>query len=226
MARRNLSPANQREYLSSSSYDTRNLSNPFQDNYTATASTPAPTAADTIPSSSSSSSTSFAPSATHKATAPPIHTPSAEMHLRQLEQQVETDRSESKSITTYCRNSSYQDHPTNSTRDSSLEQENPLVYLTPNQRQAAVENLEIEALDRIQKLRASIGVLTNSLKFRSEAEINRLPAAIRAMTVEEFWFTYNGSAKEYLERQQKDKTVANTTFLHAFGMTERKRLKR
>ncbi|KAG0288061.1 hypothetical protein BGZ96_008096 [Linnemannia gamsii] len=78
-------------------------------------------------------------------------------------------------------------------------------------------------MDRIQKLRASIGVLTNSLKFRAEAEVNRLPAAIRAMTVEEFWFTYNGSAKEYLEQQAKTKTVANTAFLHALGMVDQKR---
>ncbi|KAG0302470.1 hypothetical protein BGZ97_002333 [Linnemannia gamsii] len=96
--------------------------------------------------------------------------------------------------------------------------ENPLIHLTQNQREAAIENLEIETMDRIQKLRASIGVLTNSLKFRAEAEVNRLPAAIRTMTVEEFWFTYNGSAKEYLEQQAKTKTVANTAFLHALGM--------
>jgi hypothetical protein len=78
-------------------------------------------------------------------------------------------------------------------------------------------------MDRIQKLRASIGVLTSSLKFRAEAEMNRLPAAIRTMTVEEFWFTYNGSAKEYLEQQAKSKTVANTAFLHALGMVDQKR---
>jgi hypothetical protein len=69
-------------------------------------------------------------------------------------------------------------------------------------------------MDRTQTLRASVGVLTNSLRFRSEAELNRLPAAIRAMTVEEFWFSYDGSAKEYLERKTTKKTVANTSFLH------------
>lgn len=103
------------------------------------------------------------------------------------------------------------------------QQENPLIHLTQNQREAAVENLEIETMDRIQKLRASIGVLTNSLKFRAEAEVNRLPAAIRTMTVEDFWFTYNGSAKEYLEQQAKSKSVANTAFLHALGMVDHKR---
>ncbi|KAF9080809.1 hypothetical protein BGX23_001638 [Mortierella sp. AD031] len=104
--------------------------------------------------------------------------------------------------------------------------ENPLIHLTRNQREAAIENLEIETMDRIQKLRASIGVLTNSLKFRAEAEMNRLPAAIRAMTVEEFWFTYNGSAKDYLEQQAKSKTVANTAFLHALGMVDHQKRKR
>ncbi|KAG0377636.1 hypothetical protein BGX24_005739 [Mortierella sp. AD032] len=109
--------------------------------------------------------------------------------------------------------------------DGELEEqeENLLIHLTPSQRDAAIENLEIETMDRIQKLRASIGVLTNSLKFRAEAEMNRLPAAIRAMTVEEFWFTYNGSAKDYLEQQAKTKAVANTAFLHALGKVDQKR---
>ncbi|KAG0272267.1 hypothetical protein BGZ95_011992 [Linnemannia exigua] len=98
-----------------------------------------------------------------------------------------------------------------------------LTHLTPSQRDAAIENLEIETMDRIQKLRASIGVLTNSLKFRAEAEMNRLPAAIRAMTVEDFWFTYNGSAKDYLEQQAKTKALANTAFLHALGKVDQKR---
>lgn len=61
------------------------------------------------------------------------------------------------------------------------------------------------AMDRTQKLRASVSVLTSSLKFRTEAEIKRLPAEIRAMSVEEFWFKYNGSAKEYLNRQKESK---------------------
>lgn len=34
------------------------------------------------------------------------------------------------------------------------------------------------------------------------------------MTVEEFWFTYNGSAKEYLERQATKKAADSTSFLH------------
>ena len=69
-------------------------------------------------------------------------------------------------------------------------------------------------MDRIQTLRASLNAYTNSLRFRSEAELNRLPPAVRNMTVEEFWFTYNGSAKEYLERQATKKAADSTSFLH------------
>ncbi|KAG0255066.1 hypothetical protein BG011_005335 [Mortierella polycephala] len=43
------------------------------------------------------------------------------------------------------------------------------------------------------------------------------------MTVEEYWFKYNGSAKEYLEKQARSKTVANTAFLHAIGLADQKR---
>ncbi|KAF9146349.1 hypothetical protein BGX30_001363 [Mortierella sp. GBA39] len=120
-------------------------------------------------------------------------------------------------------NGDYMDDNNHRGDEMEEQQDNPLIHLTQNQREAAVENLEIETMDRIQKLRASIGVLTNSLKFRAEAEVNRLPAAIRTMTVEEFWFTYNGSAKEYLEQQAKSKSVANTAFLHALGMVDHKR---
>ncbi|KAF9578905.1 hypothetical protein BGW38_005075 [Lunasporangiospora selenospora] len=107
--------------------------------------------------------------------------------------------------------------------DDAEEAENPLIYLTPNQREAAMENLEIEVMDRIQKLRASINVLTSSLQFRGEAELNRLPAVVRSMTMEEFCFKYNGSAKEYLQRQTSSKSVADTAFLHAMGLTHSKR---
>ncbi|KAG0362415.1 hypothetical protein BG005_005681 [Podila minutissima] len=101
--------------------------------------------------------------------------------------------------------------------------ENPLIHLTRSQREAAVENLEIETMDRIQKLRASIGVLAGSLRFRADLELNRLPTSIRSMTVEEFWFKYNGNAKEYLKLQTKVKTEANTSFLHAIGMDQKEK---
>ncbi|KAF9344856.1 hypothetical protein BGX34_005276, partial [Mortierella sp. NVP85] len=102
----------------------------------------------------------------------------------------------------------------NASHGQEADQENPLVYLSEEQRKAAIENLDIETMDRIQTLRASLNVFTSSLRFRSEAELNRLPPAVRNMTVEEFWFTYNGSAKEYLERQATKKAADSTSFLH------------
>ncbi|KAF9205270.1 hypothetical protein BGZ49_004245 [Haplosporangium sp. Z 27] len=219
-----------RSNLASSSYDTRNLPNPFQD----TSSTPvAPVASDTVPSSISTTNLS------DRSRAP--------IQRRENSNSSLNDQSRSNSSTTQSHrensrfNSSQHQKDTLSRQqqdpsfvrqdetahdqgqEQEHEQENPLIYLTASQREAAVENLEIETMDRTQKLRASIGVLTNSLRFRSEAEFNRLPAAIRTMTVEEFWFTYNGSAKEYLEQQNAKKSIANTSFLHALGITDHKK---
>ncbi|KAF9960469.1 hypothetical protein BGZ72_006851 [Mortierella alpina] len=221
MARINLnSPIKQprRPFPPSSSYDsTHNLPNPFHDNTSsatnnttrattrtkALSTSAAPLESDTIPAL-------YSPTTATTTTRLGSNKSIGDLDRRDHD---DIDRSDSKSITAYYRNTSNTtDEPTDPhLRDSSPEPENPLIYLTPNQRQAAVENLEIES------------VLTNSLKFRSEAEINRLPAAIRAMTVEEYWLTYNGNAKEYLERQAMNKTLANTNFLHALGMTEQKR---
>ncbi|KAF9291336.1 hypothetical protein BGZ68_004424 [Mortierella alpina] len=220
MARINLnSPIKQprRPFPPSSSYDsTHNLPNPFHDNTSTTTNTNTNTNNATRVAVTKALSTSAAP--LESDTIPASYTsitasgPTKSTAALNRRDHDEIDRSDSKSITAYYRNSSNTDDPADPhLRDSSPEPENPLIYLTPNQRQAAVENLEIES------------VLTNSLKFRSEAEINRLPAAIRAMTVEEYWLTYNGNAKEYLERQAMNKTLANTTFLHALGMTEQKR---
>lgn len=77
-------------------------------------------------------------------------------------------------------------------------------------------------MDRIQQLRAHIGVLAGSLRFRADLELNRLPTSIRSMTVEEFWLKYNGDAKEYLKLQARVKTEANTSFLHAIGMDHKR----
>ncbi|KAF9174659.1 hypothetical protein BGX21_001777 [Mortierella sp. AD011] len=243
-----------RSNLVSSSYDTRNLPNPFQDTSSTrfasrknlSVPTTAPVASDTVPSSSFAS----ASISSDRSRAPPLRHGNSSSNLLLPNDKTKSNSSTSQQL--------YREggHPSNTqphqrqqhqqTKDRSLsrqqqdsnfageygsdheqghdpEQENPLIYLTASQREAAVENLEIETMDRTQKLRASIGVLANSLRFRSEAEFNRLPAAIRTMTVEEFWFTYNGSAKEYLEQQTAKKSVANTSFLRALGITDPKK---
>ncbi|KAG0057226.1 hypothetical protein BGZ83_000639 [Gryganskiella cystojenkinii] len=105
-----------------------------------------------------------------------------------------------------------------------LGKDNPLKHLTQAQRDLALDTLEIETMDRVQKLRASLDVLTTSLKFRTEAEIKRLPAEVRAMSVEEFWFKYNGSAKEYLRRQKENKIDPNMMLVQ--GISDIKRLHR
>ncbi|GJJ69539.1 hypothetical protein EMPS_01885 [Entomortierella parvispora] len=102
-------------------------------------------------------------------------------------------------------------------------EENPLRHLTQAHRDMALETLEIETMDRTQKLRASVSVLTSSLKFRTEAEIKRLPTEIRSMSVEEFWFKYNGSAKEYLNRQKENKIDPKALLSQSVPEAKRKR---
>ncbi|KAG0001448.1 hypothetical protein BGZ80_011489 [Entomortierella chlamydospora] len=247
-----------RSNLVSSSYDTRNLPNPFQDTSSTrfaskkNLSVPAtaPEASDTIPSSSFASASISTASSSDRSRAPPLRHGNSSSNLllpndqtksdsstlqqlyregsrpsnTQLQQQQQQQQTNDRSLSRQQRDSNFaREHESDHEQGHDLEQENPLIYLTASQREAAVENLEIETMDRTQKLRASIGVLTNSLRFRSEAEFNRLPAAIRTMTVEEFWFTYNGSAKEYLEQQTAKKSVANTSFLRALGITDPKK---
>ncbi|KAG0240026.1 hypothetical protein B0O80DRAFT_470263 [Mortierella sp. GBAus27b] len=115
-----------------------------------------------------------------------------------------------------------QDH---SFHEQQSDQDNPLIHLTPAQRRAAIDNLDIETADRVRNLRASIEVLKSSLRFRCEAELNRLPAAVRAMTVEEFLFKYDGSVEKYLERQAAEKSVADTSFLHKIESASRQSIR-
>ncbi|KAF9986986.1 hypothetical protein BGZ65_005493, partial [Modicella reniformis] len=233
MARFQSPPANRpspRSYLASSSYDTRNLPNPFQD-------TPADISLKHVSATSATSNTVASSSFLSRV---PWTGETLQSHSR-LDKSDNTDNhnfSQSSRLYGYEESSSGKrrqalsnsDHPSHEhshshghehEQEEESDQENPLVHLTQAQREAAVENLDIETMDRVQTLRASVGVLTNSLRFRSEAELNRLPAAIRAMSVEEFWFRYNGSAKEYLERQATKKTVASTSFLHTLEQTSK-----
>ncbi|KAG0300759.1 hypothetical protein BGZ98_008920 [Dissophora globulifera] len=199
-----------RSYLASSSFDTANLPNPFQDSTSSfeTAATPTPAA----PVASDTTASSTLELSKHSRSAVRRENSHNTNNMTAATMAATSSVPRDKSSNT---NGHYdQDEGEDQDQDQDQEQENPLIFLTDVQREAAVENLDIEIMDRVQTMRASIGVLTNSIRFRCEAELNRLPAAIRAMTVEEFWFTYNGNAKEYLNRQAAKKTVANTSFLH------------
>ncbi|KAI7822948.1 hypothetical protein BC939DRAFT_453087 [Gamsiella multidivaricata] len=225
MARFHLSPLNQRSYLAASSFDTRNLHNPFQDpsfspepEYGSSV----PVASDTIASAPTSSTTRTAneysqilskDDRSDALKGDPRPTDSMSYH-----------KDSNATNTTEPQNSIQEqdlEQEQDQDQDQDQDQENPLTYLTQTQRAAALENLEIEMMDRAQTLRASVAVLINSLRFRSEAELNRLPAAVRTMTVEEFWFSYEGSAKEYLERQATKKSAANTAFLHDIEVSKK-----
>ncbi|KAF9975017.1 hypothetical protein BGZ75_000648, partial [Mortierella antarctica] len=151
MARINLnSPVKQprRPFPPSASYDsTRNLPNPFQDTTSATSNT-SNTAITAAVTKALATSTAPLESDTIPAPySPTTHSRSNKSIAAAFDRRDhdDIDRSGSKSITAYYRNSSNTDDPADPhLRDSTPEPENPLIYLTPNQRQAAVENLEIE----------------------------------------------------------------------------------
>ncbi|KAI1296192.1 hypothetical protein EDD11_007511 [Mortierella claussenii] len=235
----------QRSHLASIGYDTRNLPNPFQDTSSSSTSSSirpsAPVASDTVATSASSSSLKPASRSTlipsvllhrqnsnsNNSTSSSNVQSSASRTLARLQSESTPHRGrtgdQQRRQDSDNHDHNHEQEQQHEQEQHEQEQENPLIHLTPSQREAAVENLEIETMDRMQKLRASIGVLTNSLRFRSDAEINRLPSAVRTMTVEEYWFTYNGSAKEYLAQQATKKSVADTSFLQALGMTDHKK---
>ncbi|KAF9900259.1 hypothetical protein BX616_002646, partial [Lobosporangium transversale] len=186
-----------RSYLATTSYDTRNLPNPFQDtpllssttspittNLKTTATTPSitatavtiPIASDTIASTTpflSSSSSSFPPSLLSKSisanvpeTSPTLYLGNSQNGLFDTalastgEREYLTDQKQHTS--SQQRNSEHQGEDEDEDEDKEgnghdklrrdqdqpheqiQDEENPLVHLTAGQREAAVENLEIE----------------------------------------------------------------------------------
>ncbi|KAF9429819.1 hypothetical protein BGZ94_009347 [Podila epigama] len=199
------------------------LPNPFQDDSPPRSPTFAPpVAADTIAAPSTGTRGGTGATVAGAGARPKTVTASNHSHNYSASRDRTTIPSEPRASLEQKEHNVDDNHNTTMEQEDSM-RENPLILLTKSQREAAVENLEIETLDRVQKLRASIKVLVDSLKFRGELELTRMPTSIRSMTVEEYWLKYNGSAREYLRQQTKVKTEANTAFLHATGMNDQKR---
>ncbi|KAJ3411823.1 hypothetical protein HDV05_001665 [Chytridiales sp. JEL 0842] len=76
--------------------------------------------------------------------------------------------------------------------------------LAPEQRQALLDNLDLEEEVRSRKLMSQAEEVCTSLRLQCEALIARMPAGVRNLTVEDFCNIYNGNVEEYLERQIKD----------------------
>ncbi|KAL8643165.1 MAG: hypothetical protein Q9228_000227 [Teloschistes exilis] len=64
------------------------------------------------------------------------------------------------------------------------------VMLTQNQKQALIDNLQLEITERARKLRAQYALQAQSLRTRIELRINRIPQAIRKANMGELYDKY------------------------------------
>ncbi|KAL2263428.1 hypothetical protein VTK26DRAFT_6811 [Humicola hyalothermophila] len=73
-------------------------------------------------------------------------------------------------------------------------QESPLkrrrAGITLAQKQALIENLQLEITERARKLRANYSIHAQSLRTRIEIRVNRIPMSLRKLTMGELWEKY------------------------------------
>ncbi|KAI9885525.1 MAG: hypothetical protein M1823_002664 [Watsoniomyces obsoletus] len=72
--------------------------------------------------------------------------------------------------------------PTTPTHDQAMKQP---AAITREQKQGLIDNLQLEVTERARKLRAQYALQAQGLRTRIEMRINRIPAAIRKMTMGE-----------------------------------------
>ncbi|MCJ1324025.1 hypothetical protein MMC10_000687 [Thelotrema lepadinum] len=96
--------------------------------------------------------------------------------------------------------------------------------ITQRQKQALIDNLQLEITERARKLRAQYALQAQSLRTRVELRVNRIPTALRKANMGEL-------LQKYVESQRRDqepprgKTVAKKTLVREDG-PELKRLDR
>ncbi|KAI4200579.1 MAG: hypothetical protein LQ350_003826 [Teloschistes chrysophthalmus] len=70
------------------------------------------------------------------------------------------------------------------------------VMLTQNQKQALIDNLQLEITERARKLRAQYALQAQSLRTRIELRINRIPQAMRKANIGELYDKYLESTRQ------------------------------
>ncbi|KAG0232415.1 hypothetical protein BGW42_008206 [Actinomortierella wolfii] len=109
-------------------------------------------------------------------------------------------------------------HRTSDDSNDQSPKDDPFQYLTNEQREAVIENLDIEMADRLMRLRKQVEVLKQNLVFRGEIEIDRIPTYVRPLTMEEFWLKFNGDANAYRQRQAQIKADVQQSVLQLMGV--------
>ncbi|KAL1964836.1 hypothetical protein VTN77DRAFT_6338 [Rasamsonia byssochlamydoides] len=67
--------------------------------------------------------------------------------------------------------------------------------ITQSQKQALIDNLQLEITERARKLRAQYALQAQDLRARIERRVNRIPVALRKVTMGELLEKYNAAAR-------------------------------
>ncbi|KAE8143404.1 Borealin N terminal-domain-containing protein [Aspergillus pseudotamarii] len=80
--------------------------------------------------------------------------------------------------------------------------------VTRNQKQALMDNLQLEITERARKLRAQYALQANDLRARMERRINRIPIALRKVNMGELLEKYNAALRAQQENTSPRKFMS------------------
>ncbi|MDI1491340.1 MAG: hypothetical protein OHK93_002549 [Ramalina farinacea] len=83
-----------------------------------------------------------------------------------------------------------------------------IMRITANQKQALIDNLQLEVTERARKLRAQYALQAHSLRTRIELRVNRIPTAVRKANMGDLFLKYEEMrlAKERKQEVEEPKT--------------------
>ncbi|PLN75417.1 hypothetical protein BDW42DRAFT_180765 [Aspergillus taichungensis] len=80
--------------------------------------------------------------------------------------------------------------------------------ITRSQKQALIDNLQLEITERARKLRAQYALQTNDLRARIERRINRIPIALRNANMGELWEKHQAALRAQQEGTSPKKLLS------------------
>ncbi|KAL8761640.1 MAG: hypothetical protein Q9184_002254 [Pyrenodesmia sp. 2 TL-2023] len=84
------------------------------------------------------------------------------------------------------------------------------IMITQGQKQALIDNLQLEITERARKLRAQYALQAQSLRTRVEMRVNRIPTAMRKANMGELYERYIESTKQSLTAESTNDPPPNT----------------
>ncbi|KAI4188214.1 MAG: hypothetical protein LQ346_005360 [Caloplaca aetnensis] len=84
------------------------------------------------------------------------------------------------------------------------------IMITQGQKQALIDNLQLEITERARKLRAQYALQAQSLRTRVEMRVNRIPTAMRKANMGELYEKYLESTKQPSISESTDDTPSTT----------------